>query len=41
MEQPIATVSKFLDTVIQVAIAYGFQVLGAVVFLAIGLKLSI
>jgi small conductance mechanosensitive channel len=41
MEQPIATVSKFLDTVIQFAVTYGFQVLGAVVFLAIGLKLSV
>ncbi len=41
MEQPIATVSKFIDTLIQFAVTYGFQVLGAVVFLAIGLKLSV
>jgi small conductance mechanosensitive channel len=36
----VETVSKWVDTVIEFGITYGFQILGALVFLFIGLKLA-
>lgn len=41
MEEQIQTVSKFVDTVVQFAVAYGFQIVGALVFLFVGLKVAV
>ncbi len=38
--QQVETVSRWIDTLIEFAITYGFQLLGALVFLFIGLKAS-
>lgn len=40
MEEQVATVTKLMDTGMQFAVAYGFQLLGALVVLLIGLKLA-
>ena len=40
MEQELAMVTKLADTVLEFAVTYGFQILGALVFLFIGLKLA-
>lgn len=40
MEQQLATLQKFIDTLLQFAVTYGFQALGALVFLVIGLKIA-
>jgi small conductance mechanosensitive channel len=36
----VETVSKWVDVVMQFAVTYGFQILGALVFLLIGLKIA-
>ena len=36
----VKTVSKWVDVVMQFAVTYGFQILGALVFLLIGLKIA-
>ncbi len=38
--QQIETVSKYLDLLVEFGIEYGFQILGALVFLLIGLKVA-
>ncbi|MBT4045689.1 MAG: mechanosensitive ion channel, partial [Rhodospirillaceae bacterium] len=38
MEQELEMVSKLIDTLLEFAVQYGFQILGALVFLIIGLK---
>ncbi len=38
--EQVETVARWLDTLIEFGITYGFQILGAVVFLLIGLKVS-
>ncbi|MDH5748179.1 MAG: mechanosensitive ion channel family protein [Rhodospirillales bacterium] len=38
MEKNIQTISTLIDKVIEFAVTYGFQILGALVFLVIGLK---
>ena len=38
--QQIETVSKYVDLLVEFGIEYGFQILGALVFLMIGLKIS-
>lgn len=38
MDQQVETVSRWVDTVIEFGVTYGFQLIGALVFLAIGLK---
>jgi small conductance mechanosensitive channel len=40
MEQQLATVQKFIDTLMQFAVNYGFQALGALFFLFVGLKIA-
>ena len=40
MEEEIAAVSKLVDAVVEFSVAYGFQILGALVVLAIGLKVA-
>jgi small conductance mechanosensitive channel len=40
MEKEMETLTRFIDTVVQFAVAYGFQILGALVFLLIGLKIA-
>jgi small conductance mechanosensitive channel len=40
MEDQLAVVARFIDSVVDFAVAYGFQILGALVFLVIGLKVS-
>jgi small conductance mechanosensitive channel len=37
MEKEIETVSKLLDTVVEYSVAYGFQILGALAFLGVGM----
>lgn len=41
MEEQIQTVSKFVDTIVQFAVAYGFQIAGALLFLFVGLKVAV
>lgn len=38
MQQELETVTKLVDTLVEFAVQYGFQLLGALVFLFIGLK---
>ena len=38
MQQELETVTKLIDTLVEFAVTYGFQILGALVFLIIGLK---
>lgn len=38
--QQVETVSRWIDTLIEFGITYGFQILGALVFLLIGLKVA-
>ena len=40
LAQQVETVSKWVDTVIEFGVTYGFQIFGALVFLFIGLKLA-
>jgi small conductance mechanosensitive channel len=40
VEKNIQEASKLIDTLIQFAVTYGFQIVGALVFLLIGLKLA-
>ena len=40
MEHELETAAKLIDMAVQFAVAYGFQILGALVFLAVGLKLA-
>ena len=40
MEQELETVQRLIDNLLEFAVAYGFQFLGAMVFLLIGLKLA-
>lgn len=40
VEKNIQEASKLIDTLIQFAVAYGFQIVGALVFLLIGLKIA-
>ncbi|MFP6744193.1 MAG: mechanosensitive ion channel domain-containing protein, partial [Alphaproteobacteria bacterium] len=40
MESEIEAVTALVDTLIEFAVAYGFQIAGALVFLVIGLKVS-
>ena len=40
MEKELETVTKLVDTLVEFAVAYGFQILGALVFLVIGLKVA-
>ncbi len=40
VEQNVKQASKLLDTLIEFAVNYGFQIVGALVFLLIGLKLA-
>jgi len=40
LAQQVETVSKWVDTLIEFGVTYGFQILGALVFLFIGLKLA-
>lgn len=40
MEQELAMVTKLVNTLVEFAVTYGFQILGALVFLFIGLKLA-
>lgn len=40
VSQQVETVSRWADALIQFAITYGFQILGALVFLLVGLKVS-
>lgn len=40
MDEPIETVSKWADVVINFLVAYGFQILGALLVLVIGLKIA-
>lgn len=38
MEEELAAVSKLIEAVVEFSVAYGFQILGALVVLGIGLK---
>lgn len=38
MQQELETVTKLIDTLVEFAVTYGFQILGALLFLFIGLK---
>ena len=38
MEQEIESINRFVDALVEFGVSYGFQILGAVVFLVIGLK---
>jgi len=40
MQNELETVSKLLDTLVEFAVQYGFQLLGALVFLFVGLKIA-
>lgn len=40
LAQQVETVSKWVDIAVEFAVAYGFQILGALLFLFIGLKLA-
>ena len=40
MQQELETVTKLVDTLVEFAVKYGFQILGALVFLIIGLKVA-
>lgn len=40
MEQEIESINRFVDALVDFGVSYGFQILGAVVFLVIGLKLA-
>jgi small conductance mechanosensitive channel len=40
MEQQIGAITSFVDTIIEFLVTYGFQILGALVVLFIGLKLA-
>ena len=40
LAQQVETVSKWVDTAVEFGVTYGFQILGALVFLFIGLKLA-
>ena len=40
MEQEIDSINRFVDVLVEFGVSYGFQILGAVVFLLIGLKLA-
>lgn len=40
LEKELETVSKLIDTIVEFAVQYGFQILGALVFLFIGLKVA-
>ena len=40
MEKELETVTKLIDTVVEFGVAYGFQILGALVFLFAGLKIA-
>lgn len=40
MDEPIETVSKWADVVMNFLVAYGFQILGALLVLVIGLKIA-
>ncbi len=40
MEQEMEALTRLVDTLIEFAVTYGFQILGALVFLAIGLKVA-
>ncbi|NQV98418.1 MAG: mechanosensitive ion channel family protein [Rhodospirillales bacterium] len=40
MDQQVETVSRWVDTLIEFAVTYGFQIFGALVFLVIGLKVA-
>ncbi len=40
MENELEAVSKLIDTVVEFGVSYGFQILGALVFLLIGLKVA-
>lgn len=40
MEEQVETLRKLIDSLVEFAVAYGFQILGALVFLIIGLKIA-
>jgi len=40
MQQELETVTKLVDTLVEFAVQYGFQLLGALVFLFVGLKVA-
>ena len=40
MQQELETVTKLVDTLVEFAVQYGFQLLGALVFLFVGLKIA-
>ena len=40
IEQNLETVSNLVDTLVQFAIEYGFQILGALIVLIAGLKIG-
>lgn len=40
MDEELATLTKFIDTLVEFSVTYGFQILGALVFLVIGLKIA-
>ena len=40
MEKELETLTKFLNTLVEFAVTYGFQILGALVFLVVGLKIA-
>ncbi|MGA0393492.1 MAG: mechanosensitive ion channel family protein [Rhodospirillales bacterium] len=40
MQEQVQALSKFIDAIIEFAVKYGFQFLGALVFLIIGIKLA-
>ena len=40
MENELETLTKLVDKGIEFGVAYGFQILGALVFLVIGLKVG-
>ncbi|MEQ8194118.1 MAG: mechanosensitive ion channel [Rhodospirillales bacterium] len=40
MEEQVQALSKFVDAIIEFAVKYGFQILGALVFFIIGIKIA-
>ncbi len=40
IEQNLQTVTRLVDTLVEFAVAYGFQILGALFFLVVGIKLA-
>ncbi len=40
MDTEIESVTKFLDTLVEFSVTYGFQILGALLFLFVGLKIA-